>query len=300
MATLLTMSVQATVEPMPGLSEVLHMPDLEGPLLKEMQKRVREKGEWADSHSDIERRLGAEGLSMGKWKAKMVSQRFKPGPKDDDKFVYHYEVRRRYELIQVVTTKDGKRLAQLVVAQCNLTATITRRDREVDGKYKPVNESVKLKYEWLGLGLEARPPVMTQVYHGWPQEGVEPPLVEVINNEKSYRARFGSFHAINKEKLEEIDFVKNQVVLACWGGKPATQYGLAVDPAYGTAKEIVVRIRTIVPYGIADPGGANPAVAVVIPRCERVKVIIGGDRDSGKWWKDFSEKKGTALEVLVP
>lgn len=303
MAALMTMGVQAEVDPdpVPSLAEEMHMPDFDGPVLKELQKRVAEKGAWAKAHADIVRPLQADDLSLGKWKAKVVDQLFKPGKQDEEKWLYPYEVRRRYELIQVVMTEDGKRTGQRVVAQCNLSAKIVRQDRLVDEKYSPVTKSVELKYEWMDLNLQERPQIETQVYYGWPQKGVKPPLVEVIEDEKTYFERFGSFYSMAEKKRKEvIDFEKNQVVLAYWGWKPAAQYGLKVEPAYGTSKETVIRIRTIVPYGIADPLEANPAVAVVIPRCERVKVVIGGDRIPAKWGKDFSPMKSEALEVLVP
>jgi uncharacterized protein (TIGR03067 family) len=136
---------------------------------------------------------------------------------------------------------------------------------------------------------------------GWSEARVKEPTVDVLADEAAYVKLFADTFAAFRSPApaaETVDFGTKQVVAVCWGTKHSTGYAISVVSVTGTPKETTVTVRTTVPKGLADTAETYPAVVLVIPRTESVKVVVTGDRlPTG--WADFTAlKKG--LEVEVP
>lgn len=142
--------------------------------------------------------------------------------------------------------------------------------------------------------------VVYSVLKDWYEARVEEPAVVVLTDEATYTKLFTeSFAAFRSPKpvAEKVDFKSKQVVAVCWGSRSSTGYSISVASVTGTPKDTTITVKTTVPNGLADPAITHPAVVLVIPRTESVRVVVTGDRlPSG--WSDFSDlKKG--LEVNV-
>lgn len=138
------------------------------------------------------------------------------------------------------------------------------------------------------------------VLNDWNSARVKEPAVVVLTDEAAYTKLFTeSFAEFRSPKpaAEKVDFQSKQVVAVCWGTKNSTGYGLAVTSATSTQQETTITVKTTVPKGLADPAVTHPAIVLVIPKTERVRVVVTGDRlPSG--WSDFTDVK-TGLEVNV-
>lgn len=140
------------------------------------------------------------------------------------------------------------------------------------------------------------------VLKDWYQARVKEPTVLVLRDQDAYAKKFeetlGRFVS-PKPNPPKVDFESKQVVAICWGAMPSTGYEIEAVSATGTQKETTITVKTKVPKGITDPAITHPALAVVIPRTDRVRVVVTGDRNPpDKWWKDFANSKNGA-EVIV-
>ena len=138
------------------------------------------------------------------------------------------------------------------------------------------------------------------VLKDWHEARVKQPSVVVLTDEAAYTKLFAeSFAAFRTTKPvpEKVDFESKQVVAVCWGSKPSTAYSISVVSAISTQQETTITVKTTVPKGLADPAVTYPAVVLVIPKCESVKVVFTGDRLPSGEGDFIDSKKG--LEVNV-
>lgn len=147
----------------------------------------------------------------------------------------------------------------------------------------------------------ARDEISYSVLKEWDSARVKEPMVVVLTDEAAYTKLFAeSFAEYRSPKpvAEKVDFKSKQVVAVCWGSRNSTGYRISVASVAGTPKETTITVKTTVPKGLAEPAITYPAVVLVIPKTESVKVVVTGDRlPTG--WSDFTDlKKG--LEVNVP
>jgi RNA polymerase sigma factor (sigma-70 family) len=142
-----------------------------------------------------------------------------------------------------------------------------------------------------------------RVLKDWTAARTKTPTVVVLKDQKSYQAFFEESFAKNfepKPQAEAIDFQGKQVVAVCWGDKPSTGYDVGVISLTGTAAELVITVGTSTPKGPADDAITHPAAVVEIPKCEKLKVVVIGDRtEAGRWYKDFTASTTKELEVQV-
>jgi hypothetical protein len=136
----------------------------------------------------------------------------------------------------------------------------------------------------------------------WYEARVKEPTVLVLKDQDAYARKFeetlGQFVS-PKPAAPKVDFESKQVVVIAWSDMPSTYYEIEPVSVTGTEKETTITVKTKVPKGLADPAITHPAVALTIPRTERVRVVVTGDRNPpGKWWKDFANSKSGA-EVVV-
>lgn len=137
------------------------------------------------------------------------------------------------------------------------------------------------------------------VLKDWYEARVKDPAVVVLTDEAAYTKLFAeSFAAFRSPNpvAEKVDFRSKQVVAICWGPKNSTGYGLSVSSVTSTRNETTITVKTVVPKGLADPAITHPAVVVVIPKAESVRVIVTGDRlpNGGSDFGDL--KKGAGSE----
>ena len=164
-------------------------------------------------------------------------------------------------------------------------------------KLRPDLKEGQLK---LGRPPSAEDEVPHSVLKNWYEARVKQPAVVILTDEaaytKLYAESFGDFH-FPKPVAEKVDFQSKQVVAVCWGAMNSTGYSISVASVTGTPKETTITVKTVVPKGLAEPAITDPAVVVVIPKAESVRVIVTGDR-LPKGWGDFTDQK-TGLEVKV-
>ncbi len=138
------------------------------------------------------------------------------------------------------------------------------------------------------------------VLKDWDQARVEKPVVIVLSDEDTYEKLFTETFAkfrSPKPVAEKVDFKSKQVIAVFWGGKNSTGYDISVTSVTGTPKETTITVKTTAPKGISEPKITYPAVVLVIPKTESVRVVVSGDRlPSG--WSDFTDLK-KELEVNV-
>lgn len=155
----------------------------------------------------------------------------------------------------------------------------------------------------VGQSADAQEKVPFSVMKGWTAARVHDATVLVLKDEgaytKAFADTFGRFRleypSGKPPELQKVDFQSKQVVAVCWGQKTSTGFEISVVSVTGTAKETTITVKTTVPIGIADPAITHPAVVLVIPKTEAVRVIVTGDRTAGGA-KDFT---ATGLEVIV-
>jgi WD40 repeat protein len=158
---------------------------------------------------------------------------------------------------------------------------------------------------WLPTARTQPPPaedkVPFSVLKDWYEARVEKPVVAVLTDEAAYTKMFNESFADSqspKPVAEKVDFKSKQVVAICWGARNSTFYSISVASVTGTAKETTITVKTTVPKGIADPAITYPAVVVVIPKTENVRVVVTGDRPPAGF-SDFTDlKKGMEVKVV--
>ena len=141
------------------------------------------------------------------------------------------------------------------------------------------------------------------VLKDWYEARVKQPTVVVLTDEVAYAKlfteSFAEFH-FPKPVVEKVDFKSKQVIAVCWGARNSTGYSISLVSVIGTPKETTITVKTTVPKGLAEPEVTYPAVVLVIPKTESVRVVVTGDRlPSG--WSDFTDlKKGLEVKVAPP
>ena len=138
------------------------------------------------------------------------------------------------------------------------------------------------------------------ILEDWSEARVEGPAVVVLTDEAAYTKLFKESFAAFRSPIpvaQKVDFKSKQVVAVCWGPKNSTGYSVSVDSVSGIPRETTITVKTTVPKGLAEPAITYPAIVLVIPKTESVKVVVTGDR-TPTGWSDFTDlKKG--LEVKV-
>lgn len=159
---------------------------------------------------------------------------------------------------------------------------------------------------WLPAACSGPPPAEEKVPYSvmkdWSSARVEKPVVAVLTDEAAYTKLFAesyaAFNGFPKPVAEKVDFKSKQVVAVCWGAMSSTFYDICVVSVTGSAKETTIAVKTTVPKGIAEPAITYPAVVVVIPKSENVRVVVTGDR-LPMGVGDFTDlKKGLEVKVV--
>jgi RNA polymerase sigma factor (sigma-70 family) len=104
---------------------------------------------------------------------------------------------------------------------------------------------------------------------------VNDPAVLVFKDEKTYQEAFTRGAPV--EELEPVDFTKKQVVAICWGWRSG-HYAMELVSVTGDKKEITITVKTIF-LGNSDPVATRPAVGVIIPKSDTVRVVVTGHRE---------------------
>lgn len=140
------------------------------------------------------------------------------------------------------------------------------------------------------------------VINTWDEHEIKNSEVLLINDRETYVKKFNEKYKEYSSKLtpQNIDFERNQVVAFFWGQKSSTGYSMSVTSVKGNKKEIEIKVKTTTPNGLTSPAITYPAIAIAVPKSDKVKIIITGDRKSSKssTW-GFTNVKSKNLEVIV-
>jgi len=156
---------------------------------------------------------------------------------------------------------------------------------------------------WAGYTAHAGERVTFRLLQRWCEGRVKEPAVHVLKDQDSHVKLFRETYAqfiIPTPEPEKVDFKTDRLVAIFWGAKPSTGYGLSLVSVTGTGKETTITVKTSVPTGMTGAMITHPALVLAIPKAEKVKIIVTGDRKSSDmWWPDFSNSEGDGWEVSV-
>jgi hypothetical protein len=134
-------------------------------------------------------------------------------------------------------------------------------------------------------------------------ERVRGPEVILLKDAESYEKLCReSFPEYKKDSPEydgqppdPIDFEKYRVVGVFWGSKPNTSYDMSVLSVTAKGEEITITVKTTTPRRMQMNFQmvTYPSILMVIPKTDKVKVIVKGDSS------DFANRKEDGLEVIV-
>jgi len=235
----------------------------------------------------------------------------------DDELAWMLDRLRSVRVDELASTYRGCREGYILVFECeNGTRKITMDHRGTDSRPEALRSLLEGLWATRSMPSAGRAEQEGDpaggalegsfaVLKAWSRTGGKDgrPAVLVFKDEDAYLRRFDRSHPEGDyaphPRADKVGFTDKQVVAILWGAKPSTAFGMSLLSVSGDRHGVVIRVKT----HVADMGGAmvtHPGIALAIPRCAKVQVVVSGDRTgSGAWWGDFASTEEEGLQVIV-